>query len=234
MILDEIEKALSENRDETYRLFQAKLMPGVNPETILGVRTPILRKLAKEFARHPQVDTFLNDLPHRYYDENNLHGFILSECKDYDKTIGLLETFLPQVNNWATCDLLSPKAFRKNRDRLPADIDRWLRSPAPYTVRFGIEMCMSHYLDEDFDVRFSERIAALRSEEYYVNMMIAWYFATALAKQWDSSIAFLENRRLDPWVHNKTIQKSVESYRIPDARKLYLKTLKISGTASKN
>lgn len=227
MITDEIEARLFEKQDLEYRIFQAKLMPGIEIERIVGVRTPDVRKLAKEYAKNPGVDAFLSDLPHKYYDENNLHGFIISECRDYEKTVGYVDGFLPYVDNWATCDLMSPKCFAKNRDKLTAEIDRWLASGRTYTVRFGMEMVMTHYLDDDFDVRYLEKCALVRSDEYYVNMMNAWLFATALAKQWDAALPFLTEKRLSVWVHNKTIQKAIESYRITDEQKEYLKTLKI-------
>ncbi|MCQ2461901.1 MAG: DNA alkylation repair protein [Clostridia bacterium] len=227
MITEEIEKRLFENADEKYRDFQAKLMPGVEIERIIGVRTPVLRKLAKEYAENEKIGEFLSELPHKYYDENNLHGFIISECKDYEKAVKYTDAILPYVDNWATCDLLSPKAFKKNRDRLSADIDRWLSSDRTYTVRFGLEMIMSHFLDDKFSVDFLEKAAEIRSEEYYVNMMLAWLFATALAKQWESTVPFIEQNRLDTWVHNKTIQKACESYRITGEQKNYLKGMKI-------
>lgn len=172
------------------------------------------------------TEVFLQDLPHAYYDEYNLHGFLISECKEYEKTVNYVDALLPYVDNWATCDLLRPKAFRKNHARLENDIERWLSSDHTYTIRFGIEMVMSHYLDKDYDSKWLERVSAIRSEEYYVNMMIAWFFATALAKQWDDAVTYLENQKLDLWVHNKTIQKAVESYRITDEQKKYLRGLK--------
>ena len=225
-ITAEIEKRLFELRDEKYRAFQSKLMPGVDIERIIGVRNPLLRKLAKELVKTEGSEAFLRDLPHGYYDEYNLHGYMISECKDYAKAIEYVDAFLPYVDNWATCDLLSPKAFAKNRDKLPQDIERWLSSDEPFTVRFGIEMLMSHFLDGDFDSKYLERVSYIRSEEYYVNMMIAWYFATALAKQWERTLPFVEDRKLDKWVHNKTIQKANESFRITAEQKEYLKSLK--------
>lgn len=223
----EITEKLRELSDEEYRLFQLKLMPGVTEDRVLGVRTPLLRKFAKELAKDPDIENFLTDIPHRYYDENNLHGFIISECKDYEKSVAYVDAILPYVDNWATCDLLSPKAFKKNRDKLIKDIDRWLASNETYTVRFGIEMLMSHFLDEDFRPEYLEKLTSIHSEEYYVNMMLAWFFATALAKQWDDTISYIEEKRLSVWVHNKTIQKAVESYRITDEQKAYLKGMKI-------
>ncbi|MBQ0010661.1 MAG: DNA alkylation repair protein [Ruminococcus sp.] len=222
----EIEALLYEKKDPAYRLFQARLMPGTDPERILGVRTPDLRKLAKELAKRDDVDEFLADLPHRYYDENNLHGFIISECKDYQKTVGYVDAILPYVDNWATCDLLSPKVFRKHKAELLSEIDRWIASDRVYTVRFGIEMLMSHYLDEDFRPEYLDKVVAIRSDEYYVNMMIAWFFATALTKQWANTVPVLEEERLSIWVHNKTIQKACESYRISEEQKGWLKTRK--------
>ncbi len=227
MNTSEAEKKLFELQDGEYRKFQAKLMPNVDIERIIGVRTPELRRLAKELAKDDEIGDFLEDLPHKYYDEYNLHGFIISEIKDYKKAVEAVDKILPYVDNWATCDLLSPKAFKKNRTALKADIDRWLNSDMPFTIRFGIEMAMSHFLDEDFDGEYSEKISKIRSDEYYVNMMIAWYFATALAKQWDDTVKYIENNRLDKWVHNKTIQKAVESYRITDEQKAYLRSMKI-------
>ncbi len=226
MSISEIEKLLFENQDLTYREFQAKLTPTVDISQMIGVRTPILRQIAKTVYKSGEYEDFLNELPHKYYDEYNLHGFIISELKDYDKTVDYLEKFLPYVNNWATCDLLSPKCFKKNKDKLKIQIDKYLSSDKPFTIRFGIEMIMSHFLDEDFDKEFLETVSKIRSEEYYVNMMIAWYFATALAKQYDKSVVYLENKVLDKWTHNKTIQKAIESYRITDEQKEYLRSLK--------
>lgn len=223
---EEMQRRLFELQDEKYRLFQAKLMPGVALERIIGVRTPELRKLAKELAKREEVEEFLQDLPHQYYDENNLHGFIISECKDYEKTVKYVDDILPYVDNWATCDLLSPKVFKKNRKQLEGEALRWLSSDKTYTVRFGIGMIMSHYLEEDYDSIWLERVALIRSEEYYINMMIAWFFATALAKQWEDTVKYLEQQRLDTWVHKKTIQKAVESYRITEEQKTYLRSLK--------
>ena len=202
-------------------------MPNVDKEKIIGVRTPALRKLAKELAKDKNVEAFLSELPHEYYDENNLHGFIISECKDYDKTISYLDKFLPYVDNWATCDLLSPKIFRKNIDKLEAEIDRWIGSSETFTVRFGIEMAMAYFLDGDFEEKWLEKVAGVKSDEYYVKMMIAWFFATALTKQWNVAIKVVESKKLDKWVQNKTIQKARESFRVLDEHKAYLKTLKV-------
>ncbi|MBR7070698.1 MAG: DNA alkylation repair protein [Clostridia bacterium] len=226
-MVEEIRQRLIENADESYRQFHAKLIPTVPEEKILGVRTPVLRQLAKEFAGKENIDIFLNDLPHRYYDENNLHGFILARGKNYAKTVRGIDRFLPYVDNWATCDLLRPACFTKNRSRLRADIDRWLQSEEPYIVRFGIEILMTHFLDEDFSPDILGEVASIDREEYYVKMMVAWFFATALAKQWSAAVPYIETKTLEPWIHNKTIQKAVESYRLIAQQKQYLKSLKI-------
>lgn len=233
-----VQKRLFELQDLKYRDFQCKLMPTVDPKTVIGVRTPELRKLAKEFAKTPGVTPesktpateFLKILPHRYYEENNLHGFLIETVNDYDRVIAALDAFLPYVDNWATCDLMSPKVFKKHLPELLEKIGEWLKSGRTYTVRFGIEMLMSFYLDGQFKPEYPELVAGVKSQEYYVNMMIAWYFATALAKQYDSVLPFIEQHRLDSWTHNKAIQKAIESYRITDEQKAYLRTLKISGT----
>ena len=227
MITEEINAELFKLQDTEYRDFQSKLIPTVGVEYFIGVRTPDLRKIAKTFAKRPDVDEFLQQLPHDYFDENQLHAFILSEMKDYEKCVEKLQKFLPYVNNWATCDQMSPKIFKKHKSELLPIIDQWIASDETYTIRFGIGMLMEHFLDEDFDLAYPEKVAAVRSEEYYVNMMIAWYFATALAKQYDAILPFIENKKLDTWCHNKVIQKSVESYRITPEQKEYLKSLKI-------
>ena len=224
---DKIRKHLFELHDLKYRDLQLKIIPTADRNTVIGVRTPELRKLAKQLARHEDIQEFLDDLPHKYFDENQLHAFIVSEMKDYDRCMAETERFLPYIDNWATCDQMSPKVFRKHRRELLEHIKVWINSAETYTVRFGIGMLMEHFLDEDFAPEYPEMAAGVRSEEYYVNMMIAWYFATALAKQYDAVIPFIENHRLDTWTHNKTIQKCVESYRITAEQKEYLKTLKI-------
>lgn len=215
-------------RDEAYKQFHSKLMPTIDPDTIIGVRTPLMRKLAKELKRDPYFDEelFMNQLPHAYYEENNLHGFLLEMEKDYDKLIDQIDAFLPYVDNWATCDLMSPKVFKKHPNELLVKIKEWMASDSTYTIRFGIEMLMSYYLDDAFSPEYLLWVADIKSEEYYVNMMIAWYFATALAKQYEHTLPILLEERLDIWTHNKTIQKAVESYRIADDRKQYLRTLK--------
>ena len=225
--MTEIQKRLFELSDEKYREFQIKLIPTADPEAVIGVRTPELRKLAKELLKTDGTDAFLEELPHRYFDENQLHAFILSGMKDYGKCMDGVSRFLPFVNNWATCDQMSPKVFRKNKEDLLIHIKKWLQSDETYTVRFAAGMLMEHFLDDDYDDAYPEMVADIRSEEYYVNMMRAWYFATALAKQYDSAVRFIEEKKLDKWTHNKAIQKSVESYRITPEQKAYLKSLKI-------
>ena len=197
------------------------------PERVIGVRTPTLRKLAKTLRGSGQAEEFLKALPHEFFEENNLHAFLLCEMKDFEACVQAVEDFLPYVDNWATCDQMSPGVFRKNKQALLPHIRRWIASEQCYTRRFGIGMLMSHFLDEDFREEYLSLVSDIRSEEYYVNMMIAWYFATALAKQYEAALPYLENRRLDPWVHNKAIQKAVESFRVSDGHKTYLKTLKI-------
>jgi len=223
----EIREALYPLRDEKYRAFQARLIPNIAPETIIGVRTPALRSLAKQLYRAGDYGPFLAELPHRCFDENQLHAFILSEMHDFEACIKETCRFLPFVDNWATCDQLSPKAFKRNRQRLLAYIPVWLASGQTYTVRFAIGMLMAHFLDGDFDPAYLEAVCRVRSDEYYVKMMVAWYFATALAKQYASALPYIEANRLEPWTHNRTIQKCMESYRIPEARKAYLKRLKV-------
>lgn len=220
-----IEELLFEHRDAEYAAFQAKLTPSVDSGLFIGVRVPEVRKLAKELKDDPVTAEFLRELPHKYYDENMLHGLLISEIKDYEKAVEETDRFLPYVDNWAVCDIMSPNVFKKHKAQLLEKIREWTGSGEPYTIRFGIEMLMSHYLDEDFRPEYLEIPAELRSDEYYVNMMIAWFFATALAKQWDAAIPYLQQRRLDEWVHKKTIQKARESFRITDEQKAYLKTL---------
>lgn len=227
MKTDEIRNRLFELQDQKYRDFQGKLIPSADPDYMIGVRTPELRKYAKELVKENDVEAFLCELPHNYFDENQLHAFILSELKDYERCMKEVCRFLPYVNNWATCDQMSPKVFRKHKKELLTKIKQWLKSGETYTIRFAIGMLMEHYLDKDFDPAYPKMVARVRSEEYYVNMMIAWYFATALAKQYDTVLPFLEEHKLDVWTHNKTIQKAVESYRITTEQKEYLKSLKI-------
>ena len=222
----QIREELFRLQDLKYRDFQCKLIPTADPGSVIGVRTPELRKYAGALVKNDDVSEFLGDLPHSFFDENQLHAFIISAIKEYERCIGEVERFLPYVDNWATCDQLSPKVFKKHRAELLGHIRKWIRSGETYTVRFGIGMLMEHFLDDDFDPAYPEMVAGVQSEEYYVNMMIAWYFATALAKQYEEVLPFIEDRRLDLWTHNKAIQKSIESYRIAPERKAYLRSLK--------
>lgn len=226
-ILEEIRSRLFELQDNAYRDFQSRLIPTVDPSWIIGVRTPALRSFAKELARSEEIGTFLDDLPHRYFDEDQLHAFIISGIKDFGDTLDRVDRFLPYVNNWATCDQMSPKIFKKHRQELLPSIMKWIASEQVYTIRFGIGMLMEHFLDEDFDIAYPQIVSRLRSDAYYVRMMQAWYFATALAKQYDAVLPFLTTHQLEPWTHNKTIQKAVESYRITEEQKNHLKSLKI-------
>lgn len=225
--MSELTNQLFELRDAEYAAFQAKLTPGIAQEKFIGVRVPILRNFAKTFAKDPAHEVFLQQLPHDYYDENMLHALLLSQIKDYDACIEQVERFLPYVDNWAVCDIMSPKVFAKHKSALLAKIREWSASPETYTCRFGLEMLMSFYLDADFCPEYLDIAAAARSEEYYVKMIVAWFFATALAKQWEATIPYIEKKVLAPWTHNKTIQKARESYRITPAQKEYLNTLKI-------
>ena len=227
MIREEIRQRLFELQDVSYRDFQVKLIPTVETESMIGVRTPALRKLAREYGKREDIGEFLQDLPHRYFDENQLHAFIISGIKDFETCIMHVEKFLPYVDNWATCDQMSPTVFKKKRQELLPYIREWMKSDRTYTVRFGIGMLMQHYLDEDFDPSYPEMVAGIKSEEYYISMMAAWYFATALAKQYDTVLPYIEEKRLDSQTHNRAIQKAVESYRITPEQKAYLKTLKI-------
>ncbi|MCR5342968.1 DNA alkylation repair protein [Butyrivibrio sp. XPD2002] len=226
-IVEEIREELFKLQDEKYRDFQVKLIPGKDTDTMIGVRTPDLRKYAKTLGKNDKIEDFLNNLPHKYFDEDQLHAFIISEMKDYGKCMEETEKFLPYVDNWATCDQMSPKIFKKHKTELLEAITEWIKSDKTYTIRFSIGMLMQHFMDEDFDVAYPEMVASVRSEEYYVNMMIAWYFATALAKQYETILPFIEGKKLDTWTHNKAIQKSVESYRITPEQKDYLRSLKI-------
>ena len=214
-------------QDLKYRDFQLNLTPGMKAENIIGVRTPELRKLAKEMIKSGESENFISVLPHRYFEENQLHAFILSEIKEYEKAVQETDRFLPYVDNWATCDQLRPKIFKKNTGRLTEKIKEWISSDRTYTIRFGIEMLMNFYLDENFFPESFNWVTGVQSEEYYVNMMKAWYFATALAKQYDPAVKVIEEKKLDIWTHNKTIQKARESFRVSEDHKEYLMSLKI-------
>jgi len=224
--MKEIQKRLFSLADSKYAEFQAKLIPTVAPEKFIGVRVPVLRRFSKEFEKDPMCCGFMNTLPHEYFDENLLHAILLGRIKDYDKCVAAVEVFLPCIDNWAMCDTLSPKVFGKHKSELIEKIKEWVASEKTYTCRFGINMLMTHYLDEDFKAEYLEIPESVAGEEYYVRMMVAWYYATALAKQWDAAIPYIEEHRLPKWTHNKTIQKACESYRITDEQKAYLKTLR--------
>ena len=224
--IEDIRRKLFSLQDGKYRQFQAKLMPTVDSEKMIGVRTPELRRYAKQLIKSGEAVDFIKQLPHDYFDENQLHAFIISDIKEYDRCISEVKRFLPHVDNWATCDQLSPKVFKKHKKELLVEIKKWIKSKETYTIRFGIGMLMQHFLDEDFKPEYPKMVADVKSDEYYVNMMRAWYFATALAKQYEQVLPHVENKTLDKWTHNKAIQKSVESYRISPKQKAYLKTLR--------
>ncbi|MBQ2971307.1 MAG: DNA alkylation repair protein [Ruminococcus sp.] len=217
---------LSENSDESYRDFTAKLIPGIDKELILGVRTPKLRELAKKLGKTDTAHDYLSTLPHRYLEENHLHAFLIEQEKDFDKALMLTKEFLPYIDNWATCDCFRPKVFRKNPEPLYDNIKKWLKSEHTYTLRYAIGLLNSFYLDDKFLCEHLELVSKIHSDEYYINMMIAWYFATALSKQYQSALPYLEKKVLPKWVHNKTIQKACESYRVETSHKAYLRTLK--------
>lgn len=224
---NDIASRLMKMRDEKYKAFNCSLIPTVDVGKFIGVRIPDIRRLAKELKKTAVSHEFLQILPHNYHEENCLHAFLICEIADFDKCMEMLERFLPFVDNWAVCDSIRPRCFTKNRDRLIGKIKEWLNSEHVYTVRFAIEMLMVYFLDEAFSPEYPEFVSSAVSDEYYVNMMVSWYFATALAKQYESVIGYIENKRLPEWVHNKTIQKSVESFRISDTSKEYLRTLRI-------
>lgn len=226
--MDEITNKLMQLRDEEYACFQQKLIPTLPKEAIIGVRTPELRKLAKEISKDTSLsEAFLSEIPHTYFEENQLHFFIISEIKDFDKCLEAVERFLPYVDNWATCDQSCPKVFGKNRDKLLAPIKRWLKSEHTYTVRYAIGLLMKLFLDDDFCPEYIDLAISVNSDEYYIHMMISWYIATALAKQWDCAVKVLEEGRLESHTHNKAIQKAKESLRITPEKKIYLSSLSV-------
>jgi len=227
--MNEIKSRLFALRDDGYRTFHSRLIPNVDPAKIIGVRTPDLRTYARELSGTLQAKHFLQDLPHFYYEENNLHALLIEQMECSDDVFTALDVFLPYVDNWATCDILRPKVFPKCRDELLRHISEWLYSAHSYTVRFGIEMLMVHFLDDQFSPAYLDLVAKVQSEEYYVRMMIAWYFATALSKQYNAALSYLQSRQLEPWVHNKTIQKAIESHRVTLEHKAYLRTLRMDG-----
>lgn len=224
---EKLRKELFSLSDVEYRNFQASLMPNIDKERIIGIRAPVLRSFASKFAKETYSKEFLRVLPHYYYEENNLHGLLIDKIGDYDEAISELDRFLPYVDNWATCDMMKQKTFAQNRYKLLNDIDRWILSDQVYEIRFGIKMLMDFYLGENFKTEYSERVAAVKNDDYYVKMMIAWYFATALAKNYDEVLPYIENRILHKWTHNKAISKANESYRLTADQKEYLKTFRI-------
>ena len=226
-VIQKVQQDLFTMQDLKYRDFHAKLMPTVDKDSVIGVRVPMLRAYAKKFGKTEEAKQFLEILPHQYYEENNLHGLLIDQMKDYELCIEELIRFLPYINNWATCDILSVKAVKGHLDSYIKNIYQWLESDYTYTIRFGINMLMRYYLEEEFKIEYPEKVAAIRSEEYYVNMVRAWYFATALAKKYAQVLPFLEEQKMDVWTHNKTNQKAIESYRITLEQKEYLRTLKI-------
>ena len=226
MLIEEIRKELKGMQDIKYRDFQAKLIPTREIDHFIGIRTPELRKYAKDLVKRDDISEFLSDLPHRYFDEDQLHAFVISLIKDYALCVEEVQRFLPYVDNWATCDQMSPKIFAKHKSELIGQIKEWIKDDKTYTIRFGVGMLMEHYLDDDFKPEYLKLAASIRSDGYYVNMMIAWYFATALAKQYDAVIPYIRDRKLSEWTHKKTIQKCVESNRVTDEHKEYLKSLR--------
>ena len=225
--MTDVQKRLFKLQDIEYKKFHSKLMPTVDSDKIIGVRIPVLRKFAKEFSKECEAERFLADLPHKYYEEDNLHAFLIETLGDFDVALKYTEEFLAYIDNWATCDMFMPKVFKKNKERILPYALRWIECDHTYTVRYGIGVLMKLFLDEDFKEEYMDVVCSVKSEEYYINMMIAWYFATALAFRFESAVKYLEGRKLDVWVHNKTIQKAVESYRVSEDKKEYLKTLKI-------
>ena len=213
-------------KDPEYREFQAKLVPNIDPATIIGVRTPDMRNIAKEVAKSPEKETFLKELPHKYYEENLVHFFVIAQIKDFDECVKAVEDFLPYVDCWPVSDQASPKSFKKNHNNLLPYIKKWIASNHVYTARFGIRMLMNEFLGDEFKDEYAQMVADKRGEDYYLKMMVAWYFATALAKNYDETVKYIEERRLDEWVHKKAIQKAVESFRVTDEHKEYLKSFR--------
>ena len=231
--MEKILSLLFSKQDLAYRSFQAPLIPNLDKDLFIGVRLPELKKMAKEIGDKEITKEFIKELPHHYYDENQLHAFVIANIKDYETCLKEVERFLPYIDNWAVCDTLKPNVFKKNKAKLINKIKEWLKSDHIYTQRFAIGQLMSLYLNDDFKEEYLELVSHIKSEEYYLNMMIAWYFATALAKQYDFTIKYIEAKKLSTWVHNKAIQKALESYRVSDAHKEYLKSLKITKKPSK-
>lgn len=219
MLPSQLIDILYENQDDTYRQMQIRLLPNLSPDSIIGVRTPVLRSIARQLE---DASAFRENLPHRFFEENQIHSFLLEREKNFDVAVSEIERFLPFVDNWATCDQLRPRCFQKNRQKLLPYIRKWIASDEPYTIRFGVGMLMVHFLDEDFEESLLELPAGVQSNEYYVQMMIAWYYATALAKQYETTLPYISGYKLDKWTHNKTIQKAAESYRVSPEHKCEL------------
>ena len=224
--MDKVYKLLLKFKDEKYQEFQSKLVPNIDPNTILGVRTPDMRSIAKEVSLSDYKDEFLNDIPHKYYEENIIHMFVIALEKDFDYCVSLLDKFLPYVNSWPVSDQATPKVFKKNHDKLLPVIKRWINTNHVYTIRFGIRMLMNEYLDKDFKPEYLKIVSNIKGDDYYLKMMVAWYFATALAKQYDDAVKYIEDKKLDSWVHTKTIQKAIESFRVSEPHKEYLRSLR--------
>ena len=218
--------SLKAQEDKDFKEFQSKLVPNIDPATIIGVRTPQMKQIAKQYFGTKEGDAFLKKLPHKYYEENMVHFFMIAMIKDFDECTAAVEEFLPYIDCWPVCDQSSPKVYKKNHDKLLPFIKKWIGSEHVYTARFGMRMLMNEFLDADFKKEYLKLVADKQGEDYYLKMMIAWYFATALAKQYDAAIIYIEKHKLDPWVHRKAIQKAVESYRVTEEHKIYLKNLK--------
>lgn len=225
--LEKLREKLFSLSDAGYKDFHTSLIPNVEQEKIIGIRVPVLRRFAADFAKDPYSSEFLHELPHYYYEENNLHGMLIDKISDYDEAVSELDRFLPYVDNWATCDMMKQKTFAKNRSRLISDIDRWISSDFVFEIRYGIKMLMDFYLGENYKREYSERVSMVKNDDYYVKMMAAWYFATALAKNYDEVLPYFENRSLPKWTHNKAISKANESYRLTREQKEYLKNFRI-------
>lgn len=229
-MINKIKNDLLLMQDKTYKDFHSKLMPTINPDSIIGIRVPILRDYAKKLFKENSIESlnsFLKNLPHEFYEENNIHAFIIEKINNFDECIFYLENFLPYIDNWATCDMLNPKIFKTNCEKLLEKIYQWINSDSVYTVRFAIGMLMRYFLDEKFETKYLDLVASINSEEYYINMMIAWFFATALAKQYEQTFPYIKNYSLDKWTHNKTIQKAKESFRISKEQKEELKKFRV-------
>ena len=229
-MINKIKNDLLLMQDKTYKDFHSKLMPTINLNSIIGIRVPVLRDYAKKLFKENSIESlnpFLKNLSHEYYEENNIHAFIIEKINNFDECIFYLENFLPYIDNWATCDMLNPKIFKNNCEKLLEKIYQWINSDSVYTVRFAIGMLMRYFLDEKFETKYLDLVASINSEEYYINMMRAWFFATALAKQYEQTFPYIKNYSLDKWTHNKTIQKAKESFRISKEQKEELKKFRV-------